>query len=268
VSTRILGKPIAQAWLDELAAKIRVSGIRPRLGIVMVGEDAASKTYVERKQKTAATIGVDVIVRHLVHATTQEVLAALTELQTKVDGIIVQLPLPKSVNTDQVLKAIPRTQDVDGLSGSSKILPATIRAILKLLEQAEVNIGSSTFALVGNGRLIGQPLAAYLMSRNITPIIIDANTKNPGARIKKADVVVVGTGVPGSVTADMVASHQVLIDAGYSIKDGRSVGDVDPQAYDHVRVAVPVPGGLGPVTVTALLATVYELALQHRGSAA
>jgi methylenetetrahydrofolate dehydrogenase (NADP+)/methenyltetrahydrofolate cyclohydrolase len=232
----------------------------------MVGQDAASTTYVDRKQKTATSIGVEVIVRHLIHATTQEVRAALDDVRTKADGVIVQLPLPKSVDTDQVLRAIPVAQDVDGLSGASKILPATIRAILMLLQHANVDIDASTFALVGNGRLIGQPLAAYLMSRNIKPIIIDAQTKNPGARIKKADVVVVGTGVPGSVTKDMVAPHQVLIDAGYSIKNGRSVGDADPVVYDFVRAAAPVPGGLGPVTVAALLATVFELALQRRGT--
>lgn len=221
------GKAIAAQRAEALKNKIQTLTKKPKLAIVLIGDDPASKIYVNLKVKKAQELGIDVEVRQ--------------DLNTDADGIIVQLP-----GGENLINKIPLEKDVDGLRENSPFLPATVKAILSL-------IGEGTVVIVGQGRLVGKPLADYLEKKRREVIRCDINTSDLKTETLKGDVLVVATGKEKLITADMVKPGAIVIDCG-SPKP-----EVDFENVQKIASAIsPVPGGVGPLTVVSLLENVCE----------
>ncbi|MCL4398128.1 bifunctional 5,10-methylenetetrahydrofolate dehydrogenase/5,10-methenyltetrahydrofolate cyclohydrolase [Patescibacteria group bacterium] len=239
------GKAIAAQRAEILRNKIQVLSKAPKLAIVLVGDDPASKTYANLKLKKARELGIDAEIRK--------------DLNTDADGIIVQLP-----GGENLIKDIPPEKDVDGLTGKSKFLPATVKGIVTLLNGyiaknfnsvAIQQCNNVTVVVVGQGRLVGKPLADYLEKRNYKVIRGDINTPDLKSETLKGDILVVATGVPNLIKADMVKPRAVVIDCG------SPKAEVDFEKVKDVAGAItPVPGGVGPLTVISLLENVVEAA--------
>ncbi|MEK7127114.1 MAG: bifunctional 5,10-methylenetetrahydrofolate dehydrogenase/5,10-methenyltetrahydrofolate cyclohydrolase, partial [Patescibacteria group bacterium] len=229
------GRKIADEITRNLSLKAQefksLTGRVPKLAIILVGDDEASKIYVNLKIKKAQEIGIETEVR--------------TDLNTDADGIIVQLPGP-----EELVKKIPLEKDVDGLRENSPFLPATVRAVLRILDPARM---TGTIVIVGQGRLIGKPLADFLERDGKTVIRCDQTTKDLRIITKQADVLVVATGVENLITADMVKKGAIVIDCG------APKAEVDFPAVARIAGAItPVPGGIGPLTVVSLLENLVE----------
>jgi len=271
---KLLGKPIAEQWLTKLAKQVGSLNRAPRLHIVQVGADPGSGIYVKRKLSAAKKIGVDARVILLpAEANTQTVLDAILEAAKQSDGIIVQLPLPPGINQQAVLDAVPSALDVDALSTQSTqrladnfegaIVPATPRAIIEILKGVKT-IRDLRVAIVGAGVLVGRPLSYALVNEGAKVTPVDIDTPNPTELTKQADVIVSAVGKPGLITAEHVKSGQIVIDAGFNFIDGKVVGDVDAEAVEPiVDQLTPVPGGVGAVTVVALLANVIDATVRR-----
>lgn len=267
--TKILGKPLADEWLQEIHEKIISRNLSPKLGILLVGDHRESKTYVDRKKQTGELIGVEVNVMHLSeHSNREAVKTGIDRLLATNDGVIIQMPVPEHLNPDEILNMIPLEKDVDGLSvksmtclerGRPLFLPATVRGIVYLLENQGVVLKKNSFAVVGPGRLVGKPLALYLKNKGAKVIVIEKNEKSPEKKTKSADVIVSATGTPHLITREYVSPGQFVIDAGFSYANGKPIGDVMTQDVENiVNRITPVPGGVGPLTVAALFANIVD----------
>lgn len=228
------GRKIANEIAESLKVKVAkfksLKGRAPKLAIILVGDDEASKIYVNLKVKKAAEIGIETEVRQ--------------DLNTDADGIIVQLPGP-----EELVQKIPLEKDVDGLRENSPFLPATVRAVLTVVGDRV----QGTWVVVGQGRLVGKPLADYLDAQGIDNIRCNQTTRDLKERTLKADVLVVATGVENLITADMVKPGAIVIDCGAPKQE------VDFEKVKEIAGAIsPVPGGVGPVTVVSLLENLVE----------
>jgi methylenetetrahydrofolate dehydrogenase (NADP+)/methenyltetrahydrofolate cyclohydrolase len=281
------GKQIACEIREELkaeVARLTALGVRPGLGVILIGEDPASKSYVTAKERACAEIGLFSDDNHLPATTTQAELIALVRRMNadpKVHGILVQLPLPKHLNESEVLLAIDPEKDVDGFHpsnvgrmvvGEKAFLPCTPHGVVQLLARSGVQIDGAHVVIVGRSNIVGKPLANMLMQKgknaNATVTICHTRTKDIGYFTRQADIVVAAAGRPNTITADMIREGAAVIDVGVnriedaSKKQGfRLVGDVD---YENVRqkasFITPVPGGVGPMTITMLLFNTVESA--------
>ncbi len=274
MTARIIdGKALAAAIREEVAARVRAlsdRGITPGLAAVLVGDDPASKIYVGSKQKAAAEVGM--VSRRVdlpASATEDEVLAEVRSLNEDpgIHGFIVQLPLPKQVSELAVQLAIDPEKDVDALApvsvgllarGMAPYAPATPAGIVEMLVRTGVEISGADVAVVGRGGLVGMPLAIMLAQKskraNATVTLCHTGTRDIGEHTRRADIVVVATGRPSTLTADMVKPGAVVIDVGINRTESGLVGDVDFDGVKEVAGAItPVPGGVGPLTVAMLL---------------
>jgi methylenetetrahydrofolate dehydrogenase (NADP+)/methenyltetrahydrofolate cyclohydrolase len=265
------GKKLSAEVLKGLAEKVTKMNRELRLGIVLVGNDPASIAYIEQKKKTGEKIGVTVDIFKY------EPTISTTKLRSEVGrlcrlphmgGVIVQLPLPESINTQSILNAVLPWRDVDVLSaamsgklyaGTSPVLPPTAAAIMKLIESGNIEVAGKTVAIVGTGKLVGKPTGFAMGTRGATVLMINSSTKNPADLIRQADIVVAGVGKPNFITADMVKEGAVIIDAGYEQVNGKLVGDVEPAAFEKSSAYTPVPGGVGPMTVAMLFSNLVTL---------
>ena len=281
------GKATAAGIRAELAAQVAAlgaSGIVPGLAVVLVGDNPASVSYVTAKERACAEVGIRSFPHHLPAATTQaELLALVARLNADpaVHGILVQLPLPKGLDEDAVLLAIDPAKDVDGfhpvnvgrmMLGQPAMLPCTPRGICVLLERAGIAVAGRHVVVVGRSNIVGKPLAALLSRKgrggNATVTLCHTATPDLGAFTREADILVVAAGRPGTVGAGMVKPGAVVVDVGVNrVPDAtkprgyRLVGDVDHEAVDPVASLVtPVPGGVGPMTITMLLANTLKAA--------
>jgi methylenetetrahydrofolate dehydrogenase (NADP+)/methenyltetrahydrofolate cyclohydrolase len=289
-ATIIDGKAIAAAVRAELVDrvhKLEANGITPGLAFVLVGEDPASKIYVGQKEKASGEVGIRSFRLDLPAGITQETLLGEVDRlnrDPKVDGIIVQLPLPSHLEAEQVHLALKPSKDVDGLTpvsvgmmvrGTPTFLPCTPLGIVEMLVRSGVEIEHSDVVIVGRGALVGMPLAIMLSQKapraNATVTLCHTGTRDIGLHTRQADIVVVAAGRPGTLTADMVRPGAAVVDVAVNrLDDGRLVGDVDFDAVKEVAGAItPVPGGVGPMTVAMLLAnTVTAAERSLEGSAA
>lgn len=250
----LYGAELADYMKERHHRQVRGLKPPPRLVIIWSGGDLASQRYIRVKERYGADIGVQVSVES-VTSQTAAVLEAVERANADptVTGIIVQLPLPSDVETDAVLAATAPTKDVDGLGGESHFEPATPKAIMWLLSSRGLALRDLKVAIVGQGRLVGAPLAELMRSAGAEVMTADAETKDLAAVTSSADVIVTATGQPNLITASLVKSATTVIDAGTSVVAGKLVGDVDPALYDRDDLVItPVPGGLGPLTVAAL----------------
>lgn len=252
---------------DELAGFIKqrhfqeVRGMQhasypPHLAVIEVQDEVVSDKYIAAKRRYGEDIGVQVSV-HRVEA--EELYSTIERLNDdeKVHGIIVQLPLPKEVDTDQILTTVMSSKDVDGLAPESDFMSPTPTAILWLLSGYNIDMTDKRPGIIGQGRLVGQPLAVMLRDSGMDPLICDEHTGDMSEMLDQADIVVTATGQPRLLKSDNIPSNSVIIDAGTSLEENALIGDVDPQAYERGDITVsPVPGGVGPLTVCALFENV------------
>jgi methylenetetrahydrofolate dehydrogenase (NADP+)/methenyltetrahydrofolate cyclohydrolase len=281
------GKQVAanmRAELKDEVARLREKGIVPGLGVILVGEDPASKSYVTAKERACEDIGLYSDNNRLPADTSQQELMALVEKMNKdpkINGILVQLPLPKGLNEAEVLLAIDPAKDVDGFHpvnvgkmvvGEKAFLPCTPHGVIQLLKRSGVTIEGAEVVIVGRSNIVGKPLANMLIQKkpnaNATVTVCHTRTKDLAYHTKRADIVIAAAGRPNTVTVDMVKEGVVVIDVGVNRvedptkkKGYRLAGDVDFEAVkEKASFITPVPGGVGPMTITMLLYNTVESA--------
>jgi methylenetetrahydrofolate dehydrogenase (NADP+)/methenyltetrahydrofolate cyclohydrolase len=293
MTARIIdGKQVAadiRAELKDEIAALKRRGVTPGLGVVLVGEDPASVSYVTGKERACEEIGIYSSDNRLPAQTPQQELIALIERLNKnprIHGILVQLPLPRHLSEPQVLRAIDPNKDVDGLHpvnvgrmviGEKAFLPCTPHGVVQLLVRSGVTIEGTHVVVVGRSNLVGKPLANMLIQKsptgNATVTVCHTRTKDLPRYTRQADILVAAVGRPRTITADMVKDGAVVIDVGVSRVDDatkksgyRLVGDVDFDAVkEKASLITPVPGGVGPLTITMLLYNTVESAKRAAG---
>ena len=264
------GKAISLAIKDELKEKVaeyKNKGIDITLAVVKVGNDPASAVYVRNKEKACEYVGINSRTLALPEETTQEellnIVRELNEDDT-VNGILVQLPLPKHIDESEVLLAINSTKDVDGfhpvnvgkmLIGEDTFLPCTPAGIIEMLKRSDIDIEGKECVVIGRSNIVGKPMSLLMLKENATVTIAHSRTKDLKEVTKRADILVAAIGKPKFVTADYVKEGAVVIDVGMDRdENGKLCGDVDFESVEpKVSAITPVPGGVGPMTVTMLL---------------
>ncbi len=286
------GKQVAaemQAELKAEVAQLKKEGIVPGLGVILVGEDPASQSYVTAKERACAELGIYSDDNRLPANTTQKDLIALINKMNadpKINGILVQLPLPKHLNEGEVLLAISPDKDVDGfhptnigkmVAGQPAFLPCTPHGVIKLLQRNGVKIEGANVVIVGRSNIVGKPIANMLIQKNkngnATVTVCHTKTKDLASHTRQADIIIAAAGKPNTITADMVKDGVVVIDVGVNrIKDAskksgyRLAGDVDfEKVKEKASLITPVPGGVGPMTITMLLYNTTESAKRAAG---
>jgi methylenetetrahydrofolate dehydrogenase (NADP+) / methenyltetrahydrofolate cyclohydrolase len=283
VSARSLdGKALGAALLEEVRVRVsscRARGVEPTLAVVLVGDDPASAIYVRNKGKRAAEVGIATRDHRLPASTTTERLLALVrELDDdrQVDGILVQLPLPAGVETEQVLLAIDPAKDVDGfhpdnlgrlMIGRPRFVPCTPQGCMRLLAHADVELRGQRALVIGRSTIVGRPMAQLLLSADATVIQAHSRTADLRAEVEAADVVIAAVGRANLVRGAWVKPGAAIIDVGMNRDDeGKLCGDVElAAAAERAAVVTPVPGGVGPMTIACLLANVV-LAAERRAN--
>ncbi len=263
------GAAIAAQHRDQLAAR----GLQLGLTIIVVGNDPATAAYVGRKRSMVEQLGWQLSVLNLPStATTNEVVASVTAANRdrSTHAVVIQLPLPESVDRATVLTALDPAKDADGLhpinlgrlaTGDPTVIPATARGVESLLEAAKQPITGQVITVIGKGLLAGWPITTRVAQRGATVISCDQHTKNLAEHTRAAEIVISAAGHPGLVTADMVRAGSVVIDVGLSRQQGKLMGDVmQAEVAKRASLITPVPGGVGPMTVVSLLENVADLA--------
>jgi methylenetetrahydrofolate dehydrogenase (NADP+)/methenyltetrahydrofolate cyclohydrolase len=270
VTKVIDGKAIAQTVRDGVKGKVAEfrarHGRAPGLTVSLAGDDQASAVYVRNKEKASNEIGIaGTVLRFPTTVGEDEILATVRTLNqdAAVDGILVQLPLPKQVRASLVLEAIDPQQDVDGFhpvnvgalwAGQSGLVPCTPRGCLRLLDESGVGLDGARAVVVGRSNIVGKPVAALLLARNATVTIAHSKTRDLPALCREADVLVAAVGRAKMIRGDFIKPGAAVIDVGTNRVDGKLVGDVDFEAVREIAGAIsPVPGGVGPMTIAMLL---------------
>jgi methylenetetrahydrofolate dehydrogenase (NADP+)/methenyltetrahydrofolate cyclohydrolase len=259
------GKGIAEGVYRALEERRTASPGVVTLGIVVGSHDPVIESFVRIKSKAAARLGFQLLRIDLpVKPTTADALSAIEKLAPKVQGLIVQLPLPEPIDTERVLAAIPPYLDVDGINPTIVEDARAVRApvagaIREILQSTNSDVHGKTCVIVGAGRLVGAP-AAHLMKTlgaSVSTVTLETGSLD---ELKKADIAILGAGTPGLVKPEMLKPHVILIDAGTSEQSGRVAGDADPACADVASVFTPVPGGVGPVAVAMIFKNLLDLA--------
>lgn len=274
----IYGKEVSAMTRKELAGQVadftQKYGRKPCLAVVLVGSDPASQTYVHNKILGCEEVGILSISRTYAEGTPQEEIArdlqSLASDET-VDGILVQLPLPKGYDERALLSIIPDSKDVDGFSPNNMGLlcmdrPRTISCtpfgVMKLLESTGVSLAGKHAVVVGRSNTVGKPMAMLLLAANCTVTVCHSKTEDLKSFTQNADILVVAAGRPKMITADMVRPGAIVIDVGINRVDGKLCGDVDTEGVAQVASYItPVPGGVGPMTISMLLYNTYRAAV-------
>lgn len=265
------GKAISALIREEIAEKVKEynakTGNLPGLAVVIVGENPASQVYVRNKKKACEQVGFNSWVYEMPESTTQEELNALIDNlnnDSDVHGILVQLPLPKHLDEEQVILRIRPEKDVDAFHpvnvgritvGNPKFLPCTPAGIMELLHRSNIEISGKECVVIGRSNIVGKPMALLLLAENGTVTVCHSKTKDLNEVCRRADILVVAIGKADFVTADMVKEGAVVIDVGMNRNaEGKLTGDVDFESVSQVASFItPVPGGVGPMTITMLL---------------
>jgi len=267
---------------DTLRTSIRTSvaefkekyNITPGLAVILVGENPASMVYVRNKHKACLDVGINSYEITMPESTSEEeLLAKIDELNndSSVHGILVQLPLPRHINEDSIINAIKPDKDVDAfhpvnvgkiMTGKYDFLPCTPSGIMSLLDFYNIDICGKTCVVVGRSNIVGKPMSLLLLERNGTVTVTHSRTRNLSEVTRSADILVVAIGKPKFITKDMVKEGSIVIDVGINRQEnGKLCGDVDFESvFDKVSYITPVPGGVGPMTITTLLKNTLKAA--------
>jgi methylenetetrahydrofolate dehydrogenase (NADP+)/methenyltetrahydrofolate cyclohydrolase len=271
------GKAIAVKIRGEITAevaKLAEKGITPGLAVVLVGEDPASKVYVSMKEKACKDVGIFSDEYKLPAETTEEELLQLVEKlnnDPKIHGILVQLPLPKQINTEKVLEAISPEKDADGFHpynvgrlviGKPLFQPCTPYGVMVMLKEAGVELAGKEVVVVGRSNIVGKPVAMMCLQQNATVTLCHSKTRDLAAKVAMADVVIAAVGQPEMIKGSWIRKGAVVIDVGVNrVGEKKLVGDVEYEAAAARAAAItPVPGGVGPMTITMLLYNTLESA--------
>ena len=283
MATIIDGKQLAakvRAELIERVAKLKAHGVTPGLTVVLVGEDPASQIYVGAKEKMCGEVGIASAIMRLPANTSQDELLAVVQrlnADDAVHGILIQMPLPSGIDEDTALRAISPEKDVDGFHpvnagmlflGKPRFVPCTPLGIMRMFDDIGYDLAGKEAVVIGRSNIVGKPMAQLLLMRSATVTICHSRTKNLAETTRRADVVVVAIGKRNFLTADMVKPGAVVIDVGINRREGsRKIdGDVDYAAVEPIASAItPVPGGVGPMTVTMLMQSTVESAERAAG---
>ena len=278
----ISGKELSAKLKAEMAERVATFpaeyGRVPHLVVILVGEDPGSVSYVKGKAKASAEVGIrNTTIRRPDTITEDELLGMIAELNADdgVDGILVQLPLPKHIDEDKMIASIDKSKDVDGVHPLNVAavwqkqpctLPCTPKGIIKMLKSAGVEISGREAVVIGRSNIVGLPVSKLLLDENATVTIAHSRTKNLGEVTRRADILVVAIGRPKFVKADMVKEGTVVIDVGVNRdpETGKLCGDVDFAAIEpKASVITPVPGGVGPMTICCLMENTIECFLRR-----
>ena len=274
------GKAISEQLRDKLreeVAALSERGAKPCLAVIIVGEDPASKVYVRNKERACKQLGMDSILLRLPESTTQEeLLGEVRRLNADraVNGVLVQLPLPAHLDEQAVLREISPEKDVDGfhavnagrlMQGERCTVACTPAGCLDLIRSTGVKIEGAEAVVVGRSNIVGKPMAMLLLQNNATVTICHSRTRNLAEVTRRADILVAAVGRPRMITGDMIKPGAVVIDVGINRVDGKLVGDVDFESAQEVAGWItPVPGGVGPMTITGLMRnTIAATRMQH-----
>ena len=249
------------------------------LATVLVGDDPASEVYIRLKHKAADEAGIDAIDHRLETTTEDELVQLVQELNADdaVDGILVQTPLPSDIDEARIMRAIDPMKDVDGLHpfsagqlylGRQTLVPATPLGVMHLLNEYKIPLAGARAVVVGRSALVGKPMALLLLQQNATVTICHSRTEDLARHTLDADVLVAAVGLPEVITADMVKQGATVIDVGITRTDAGLVGDVEPDTAVMAGHLTPVPGGVGPMTIAALLGNAVRAANYRRGKLA
>ncbi|QHL35253.1 bifunctional methylenetetrahydrofolate dehydrogenase/methenyltetrahydrofolate cyclohydrolase FolD [Staphylococcus aureus] len=276
------GKQIAKDYrqgLQDQVEALKEKGFTPKLSVILVGNDGASQSYVRSKKKAAEKIGMISEIVHLEEtATEEEVLNELNRLNNddSVSGILVQVPLPKQVSEQKILEAINPEKDVDGFHpinigklyiDEQTFVPCTPLGIMEILKHADIDLEGKNAVVIGRSHIVGQPVSKLLLQKNASVTILHSRSKDMASYLKDADVIVSAVGKPGLVTKDVVKEGAVIIDVGNTPdENGKLKGDVDYDAVKEIAGAItPVPGGIGPLTITMVLNNTLLAEKMRRG---
>lgn len=255
------GRTIANDIYGALKKRVALCEEKPRLGILTYAPNFETEKYLNLKERKAREVGIETIRVTLEDVVTTEiVLSKLAELARVTDGVVVQLPLPSHVDTDAVLSALPHSHDVDALNPqTTTVLPPVVGAIVEILKKYEVGVFEKHVVVVGSGKLVGRPAAAWFIKQGASVSVVTKDTNDVAYYTKNADIIVLGAGSPRMLTPDMVKDGVVILDAGTSEDGGVLTGDADPECAKKASLFTPVPGGIGPITIAVLLRNVIEL---------
>lgn len=276
-SAIINGKEIGQEIRKSVAERVialKEQGVTPGLAVILVGDNPASKTYVANKQASCEAIGIYSALIKLPETISEDALLdQIRELNERVDihGILVQLPLPKHINEDAVIATISPEKDVDGFSpisvgkmmlGQNTYLPCTPFGVMKLLEHSGIDVAGKHAVIVGRSHIVGKPMGQLLLQKDATVTYTHSKTKDLASFTKQADILIAAVGRPNFITAEHVKEGAVVIDVGINRDEhNKLVGDVDFNAVDGIASHItPVPGGVGPMTITMLLENTVQAA--------
>ncbi len=275
------GKSLASKVHQEVAAEVeklkQEKNIVPGLAVILVGDDPASHAYVKMKAKACEKVGFYSITHNMPDTISQDEIIEIIEMMNNnphIDGILVQLPLPKHIDTDKILEVIDPRKDVDGfhpynvgrlVTKLDSFVACTPLGVMRMFESYDIDLKGKDVCVVGASNIVGKPMASLLLNADATVTVTHIHTKDLASHTSKADIVVVGVGVPRLIKADMVKEGAIVIDIGINkLEDGRLVGDV---AFDEVApkcsYITPVPGGVGPMTIAMLLSNTLKSAKQR-----
>lgn len=264
------GKKISKELKDELkekVAKYKEEGVEITLAVIQVGNDKASSVYVGNKKKACEYIGIKSLSYELEESTTEEeLLNLIKELNNRkdVNGILVQLPLPKHINEDKVIETVDAKKDVDGFHpmsvgalsiGKKGFISCTPYGIIELLKRSNIDIDGKECVVIGRSNIVGKPMSMLLLRENATVTVAHSHTKNLKEVAKRADILVVAIGKPQFINSEYVKEGAVVIDVGiHRDENNKLCGDVDYEdVFPHASAITPVPGGVGPMTIAMLM---------------
>ena len=274
---KILSAKIKEEVKVEVTQIVKEKNITPGLAVILVGNDAASATYVASKAKACKDAGIYSVVHEMPESITQEELLETINMMNnnpKLDGILVQLPLPKHIDTTTVLEAINPLKDVDGfhpynvgrmVSNLDSFLPATPFGVMRMFEEHNIELSGKDVVVIGSSDIVGKPMASLLINKKATVTVCNSRTKDLKAHTLKADIVIIAVGVPYLLKEDMVKDGAVVIDVGINRgEDGKLYGDVDFENVEKkASYITPVPGGVGPMTIAMLMNNVIKATKQQ-----
>lgn len=274
----ISGKLLAEEIKQEIAQNIKQKNIKPVLAVVLVGENEASRIYVNNKKKIAMEVGMECLVHHLPKETREEDVSDIVKMlndDNNVNGIIVQLPLPREMDSHKIISLISPEKDVDGLGtynaglllmGDKRaITAATPRGVLHMLNSTGVSLQGKNALVIGRSNIVGKPMMSLLLNSDCTVTVAHSKTLDLQNMCKQYDIVIVACGVPNLVKKDWIKKGAIVIDVGINrLPDSKLCGDVDFVGVSEVASYIsPVPGGVGPMTVVMLIQNTYEAFLRQ-----
>ncbi len=274
IDGKSLAKKVQTTVATEVAQLKQEKNIVPGLAVILIGDDPASHAYVKMKAKACENVGFYSITHNMPDTISQDEIIATIEMMNnnpRIDGILVQLPLPKHIDTDKILEVIDPKKDVDGfhaynvgrlVTGLESFVACTPLGVMKMFEEYNIDLRGQDVCVVGASNIVGKPMASLLLNAEATVTITHIYTKDLKAHTVKADIIVVGVGVPGLIKEDMVKEGAIVIDIGINrIEDGSLVGDVDfENVSPKCSYITPVPGGVGPMTIAMLLSNTLKSA--------